>query len=155
MFQMLEYQLAVEQRYHVPFSILLLDLDHFKQINDTYGHHVGDEVLRHTAAVIRSRLRETDIFARYGGEEFTIFLPYTEKPEALDLAEELRRIVESQVVRTDRGDIRTTVSIGLVCISGNTQARENPKEFLVEVLRQADGALYEAKGKGRNRIVSA
>jgi two-component system cell cycle response regulator len=153
LFQMLEYQIALEQRYHVPFSLLLFDVDHFKQINDSYGHHTGDEVLRHTASLIRGRLRESDIFARHGGEEFTIYLPHTEKKDALRLAEELRYYVESQVVKTDRGDISITISMGLISVDGDSYAGKNPKNFLVEVMRKADSALYQAKGEGRNRIV--
>ncbi|MCI3923922.1 diguanylate cyclase [Paenibacillus sp. TRM 82003] len=153
--QMLEYQLAVEQRYHVPFSLLLFDVDHFKHINDTFGHHIGDEVLCHTAQVIRERLRESDIFARYGGEEFTIYLPHTEKKDAIRLAEQLRFIVESQVVETDRGPIRITISVGLISVEGGTYSGEHPKEFLVDVLRKADSALYQAKDQGRNRVVVA
>lgn len=153
--QMLEYQLAVEQRYHVPFSLLLFDVDHFKQINDTFGHHIGDEVLCHMAQVIRERLRESDIFARYGGEEFTIYLPHTEKRDAIRLAEQLRTMVESQVVETDRGPIRITISMGLISVEGGSYTGENPKEFLVDVLRKADKALYQAKDQGRNRVVVA
>jgi len=155
LFQMLEYQIAVEQRYHVPFSLLLFDVDHFKQINDTYGHHIGDEVLRHTAALIRARLRESDIFARYGGEEFTIYLPHTEKKDALRLAEQLRYIVESQIVETDRGPIQITISMGLISIDGDSYAGVNPKQFLVDMIRKADAALYLAKEQGRNRVVVA
>ncbi|HZG57734.1 diguanylate cyclase [Paenibacillus sp.] len=155
LYQMLEYQIAVEQRYRVPFSILLFDVDHFKQINDTYGHHIGDEVLRHTATLIRARLRESDIFARYGGEEFTIYLPHTEKRDAHRLAEQLRHIVESQVVRTDRGDIQITISMGMISVEGDGYGDANPKEFLVDLMRKADAALYEAKEGGRNRVVVA
>jgi diguanylate cyclase (GGDEF)-like protein len=155
LFQMLEYQIAVEQRYRVPFSLILFDVDHFKQINDTYGHHIGDEVLRHTSTLIRARLRESDIFARYGGEEFTIYLPHTENRDAYRLAEQLRRIVESQVVATDRGDIQITISMGLISVDGDGYEDENPKQFLVEVMRKADAALYRAKEQGRNRVVVA
>ncbi|TLS48389.1 diguanylate cyclase [Paenibacillus antri] len=155
LFQMLEYQIAVEQRYRVPFSLILFDVDHFKQINDTYGHHIGDEVLRHTSTLIRARLRESDIFARYGGEEFTIYLPHTENRDAYRLAEQLRRIVESQVVATDRGDIQITISMGLISVDGDSYEDENPKQFLVEVMRKADAALYRAKEQGRNRVVVA
>jgi len=155
LFQMLEYQIAVEQRYRVPFSLILFDVDHFKQINDTYGHHIGDEVLRHTSTLIRARLRESDIFARYGGEEFTIYLPHTESRDALRLAEQLRYIVESQVVSTDRGDIQITISMGLISIDGDSYEGVNPKHFLVEVMRKADAALYQAKEQGRNRVVVA
>ncbi|HZG74983.1 MAG TPA: diguanylate cyclase [Paenibacillus sp.] len=155
LFQMLEYQIAVEQRYRVPFSLILFDVDHFKQINDTYGHHIGDEVLRHTSTLIRARLRESDIFARYGGEEFTIYLPHTENRDAYRLAEQLRHIVESQVVATDRGDIQITISMGLISVDGDSYEGVNPKQFLVEVMRKADAALYQAKEQGRNRVVVA
>ncbi|WP_199624504.1 histidine kinase N-terminal 7TM domain-containing diguanylate cyclase [Paenibacillus alkalitolerans] len=155
LYQMLEHQLAVEHRYRVPFSIILFDVDYFKQINDQFGHHVGDEVLKHTASLIRERLRDTDIFARYGGEEFIIHLPHTVKSDALRLAEELRGLVESQIVHTDRGDVRITVSMGVISMEGRTYEGGNPRQWLFDLLREADNALYEAKHSGRNRIVSA
>jgi two-component system, cell cycle response regulator len=155
LFQMLEHDLAMEHRYRVPFSIILFDVDHFKQINDTFGHHRGDEVLKHTTSIIRARLRDTDIFARYGGEEFIIHLPHTVKNDALKLAEELRELVESQVVGTDRGDIRITISIGVISSEEFPCDEDNTKQWLFELLREADKALYTAKHNGRNRIVSA
>ena len=78
LYQMMEYQISVDARYGAPFSLILLDIDYFKQTNDKYGHQIGDLVLRHTADLISSRLRKTDILARYGGEEFAVFLPHTE-----------------------------------------------------------------------------
>ncbi|WP_274365484.1 histidine kinase N-terminal 7TM domain-containing diguanylate cyclase [Paenibacillus thermotolerans] len=155
LFQMLEHQLAVEHRYRVPFSIILFDVDHFKQINDSFGHQIGDEVLKHTASVIRGRLRETDIFARYGGEEFIIHLPHTMKSDALVLAEELRTLVESQIYRTDRGEVNITISIGVISSEGRGHNGESPKEWLADLLKEVDQALYEAKHTGRNRIVFA
>jgi len=155
LFQMLEYQLAVEQRYNVPFSLLMFDVDYFKQINDTHGHHVGDEVLQQMAHLIRGRLRESDIFARYGGEEFIVYLPHTEEEDALRLAESLRRIVESKEFRTERVDIKTTISVGLISIQGGSFKTGNAKQFLMEVLKMADHALYKAKKQGRNRVVAA
>jgi two-component system cell cycle response regulator len=151
---MLEHQLAVDHRYHVPFSLIMFDVDYFKQINDKYGHHTGDEVLRHTASVIQGRLRDTDIFARYGGEEFVIHLPHTMKSDALRLAEELRELVESQVISTDRGDVRVTISMGVISMEGRMY-EGSPKQWLFDLLREADNALYKAKRSGRNRIVSA
>lgn len=153
--QMLEYQIAVEQRYRIPFSLILFDVDHFKHINDTYGHHIGDEVLKRTAASIRARLRESDIFARYGGEEFTIYLPHTGRRDAARLAEQLRHLVESHVVHTDRGDIQITISVGLISVDDYSNIDANPKEFLVDIMRRVDGALYQAKEEGRNRVVVA
>lgn len=155
LFQMLEHQLAVEHRYRVPFSIILFDVDYFKQINDSFGHHTGDEVLKHTAAIIRGRLRETDIFARYGGEEFIIHLPHTIKGDALLLAEDLRRLVESQVFHTERGEVKITISMGVISNDGLSYNGDNPKQWLADLLREVDQALYEAKHSGRNRIVSA
>lgn len=154
LFQMLEYQISVEQRYRVPFSLLLFDVDHFKQINDRYGHQAGDEVLSQISDLIRTRLRESDIFARYGGEEFTIYLPHTGKQDAERLAEQLRSMVESHVIYTGQGEVRITISIGLISVEGNFPKRDNPKQFLSELIRAADLALYQAKHQGRNCVVA-
>ncbi len=155
LFQMLEYQLAVEQRYQMPFSLLMFDVDHFKRINDTYGHHIGDEVLCCISEAVRGRLRDSDIFSRYGGEEFTVYLPHTKGEDALKVAEQLLRLIESLVISTDQGDIRVTISIGLISVPGESYNGENPRQFMLEMIRKADNALYQAKNQGRNRIVIA
>jgi diguanylate cyclase (GGDEF)-like protein len=135
-------------RTHHPLSVIMLDIDHFKQFNDTFGHLSGDEVLRGAAAVIRSQLRSDDLAARYGGEEFVVVLPNTGKPEALAVGEKIRAAIEQHIFDRagQRKAGRITISGGVAChpFDGNTS---------IEVLRAADQALYLAKGQGRNRVV--
>ncbi|MBE1295401.1 MAG: diguanylate cyclase [Rhodobacteraceae bacterium] len=125
-------------------SVLMLDIDFFKQVNDTYGHLVGDEVIRRVAEVIETHVRQDSLAARYGGEEFVVCLPQKDLDEAMGRAEQIRRAVENQTVSVSGQDLRCTISIGLGYADG-----EKP---LVEVLRKADEALYLAKNQGRNRV---
>lgn len=153
--QMMEYQISVDNRYRVPFSIILLDIDFFKRTNDTYGHQIGDQVLKQTAEVIAKRLRKTDIFARYGGEEFAIFLPHTKHECAMMLAEELRSLVESNAIRTERGEITVTISVGIASSDEEDTFIEDVNEYIVEMIAKADAALYRAKHLGRNQIAAS
>ncbi|WP_053006906.1 diguanylate cyclase [Chromobacterium subtsugae] len=125
-----------------PYAVLLLDIDHFKRVNDGYGHDAGDRVLAHLAQVIRQAARATDFVARYGGEEFLLLLPATDAEGAAVLAEKIRAVVE-QSQAPDVG--RITVSIGLA-VAG--RADEQPEA----VVKRADQALYQAKAGGRNRV---
>ncbi|WP_238403946.1 diguanylate cyclase [Paenibacillus paridis] len=152
----LEQEVVSNIRYGIPFSIFLFDLDHFKSINDQYGHLVGDEVLCSTVAAVRNTLRFTDILARYGGEEFTVYLPHTNREQADLIAEQLMEAVEHNQVITGNGDqpISVTISMGVISIEHfEPSDLADPKAFLRELLAQADAALYEAKYNGRNRIV--
>lgn len=126
-----------------PVSIMLCDLDHFKRVNDTFGHLEGDRVLKDFATVIKSHIRSEDVAIRYGGEEFLIFLPGTSLPHAKAAAERLRAATEEQMYLPDGSVI--TVSIGLV--------RFNPEETRTQCIARADEALYTAKETGRNRVV--
>lgn len=140
-------------RYGLPFSFLLLDIDHFKSINDTHGHLVGDEVLKTLGKVLGRELRETDVLARYGGEELAVLAVHTPVADAANLAERLRRAVEASVmVPADesgkRPAIRITVSIGL---AGAHNREVSDPQALIE---RADKALYRAKAGGRNRFVA-
>ena len=142
------------QRYHLPLSMLLLDVDHFKTINDTYGHQTGDTVLKKLGHRIVHTARDIDIVARYGGEEVAVIMPNTPYPDAAALAERLRReIAGREMVAADENDgqteIRLTVSIG---VSGFSQGQ--PAEDLRKLIRNADKALYQAKNAGRNRVVT-
>ncbi|WP_206669780.1 histidine kinase N-terminal 7TM domain-containing diguanylate cyclase [Paenibacillus luteus] len=152
----LEEEVVSNIRYGIPFSIFLFDLDHFKSINDQYGHLVGDEVLCSTVAAVRETLRFTDILARYGGEEFTVYLPHTNREQADLIAEQLMEAVEHNQVITGNGDqpISVTISMGVISIEHfEPSDLADPKAFLRELLAQADAALYEAKYNGRNRMV--
>lgn len=127
-------------------GVLMLDIDHFKQINDKYGHEAGDQVLSAFAARCRDTLRDGDLFARLGGEEFGIFLPGTDLGGAILLAERLRKQLAATDIHTLKGSVRCTASIGVACTSSR-------KVGIAELLRRADMSLYEAKSEGRNRVV--
>ena len=130
-------------------SILLLDIDHFKNINDSYGHHVGDQILTGLVALCQENLREIDTLARLGGEEFVILLPETDLAQAHYIAERLRGTLEHTPINTDSGLLNVTVSIGVM--SHHTSDAELPVHKLVQ---RADQAMYRAKRSGRNRVVT-
>ena len=140
-------ELARRQRYGHPLSLLMLDLDHFKQINDQWGHAVGDEALRVFADSVQCCLRTQDMAGRIGGEEFAIFLPETDETVARPVAERIRGKMEQAKIATADGNCVVTVSIGL------TQAEDS--DDLESLLRRADKALYAAKQGGRNRVMSS
>ena len=134
------------RRYGRPFSLLMLDIDHFKAINDTYGHLAGDKALRGLAALIRAEVRPTDIVARYGGEEFVLVLPETDGPGALTLAERLRARVAGHAISVTADQTASlTVSIGLASYPDETDSVQ-------KLVSAADRALYAAKSAGRNRV---
>ena len=126
------------------FSLLMIDIDFFKKINDTYGHLAGDKCLEIMSNIIKSIIRESDIFGRFGGEEFLIILPNTKMSGALKLAKRIKDAVEKQVFTFESQDIKFTISIGATSM-GLTDTYES-------LLSRVDEALYEAKNKGRNRI---
>lgn len=137
------------QRYGLPLAVFLIDIDHFKQINDAHGHQAGDQVLVTVAKIAAAELREHDILARYGGEEFLVIAPHTPLLGAAGVAERLRKRVESQefILPKDAGGTRVTVSIGVASLGAEAG---NPEKLL----RAADANLYRAKHEGRNRVVS-
>ncbi|MFS0727096.1 diguanylate cyclase [Paenibacillus sp. 1P07SE] len=155
--QQLEHEVLTNVRYRIPFAILLFDIDLFKNINDTYGHLVGDEVLRSTAEVVKGTLRRTDILARYGGEEFTVYLPHTNSEQAQMLAERLKSAIAGNVVVTRTGEtpVSVTVSMGMLAVEEVEYRIDDPKAYLRELFTKVDVALYKAKDNGRNRIVIA
>ncbi|WP_456396577.1 diguanylate cyclase [Desulfurobacterium sp.] len=127
------------------FSVIMVDVDYFKKINDVYGHEVGDLVLKSIVNKIRSLIRSSDILVRYGGEEFVIYLPYTTLKDAIKLAERIRKEIEKMVIDTeDEKKIKVTISLGV--------AEREPGETLEQVIKKADEALYRAKKEGRNRV---
>lgn len=148
----LERQLAEEigraQRYSLALSILVIDMDHFKRVNDTHGHPAGDQVLKTLGALIRETIRTYDIAARYGGEEFLIIAPSTTATDVLTLAERLRERVESHPFALEKETLALTVSIGVAGLCKETNT-------VTKFIQVADEALYQAKQQGRNRIVLA
>ncbi|MDR3177329.1 MAG: GGDEF domain-containing protein [Desulfovibrio sp.] len=141
----LEEEFSRFKRYGNPLSLLMADIDHFKDINDTRGHQAGDAVLREVADVMTNSIRATDYCARYGGEEFAIILPCTSTRKAVSLAERIRNNIAGHAFTAANGPLRLTVSLG-VC--GANQDADASKETL---LSDADAALYAAKSGGRNR----
>jgi diguanylate cyclase (GGDEF)-like protein len=142
----LQQEFARFRRTPLPCSLVLFDIDHFKHINDSHGHPVGDEVLRHIGRLVNESCRSTDISGRYGGEEFAIILPDTSGENAQIMAEHLRKKVEE--LRVPNGDepLSVTISIGISTLFEDTP---DPQTWVM----QADQALYEAKHAGRNRIL--
>lgn len=132
------------RRYGRSLSLLLLDIDHFKAVNDTYGHAVGDLVLKQVANAIRARARATDVAARVGGEELGLVMPETALGDAVAFAEELRRAIASSVTLVEGARIRVTASIGCA------QLREDASA--AELYARCDAKLYQAKNTGRNRV---
>jgi len=148
LFDLGNYEIAKTTRSHDPLTVLLLDLDHFKQINDGHGHSVGDDVLRHFARIASGMIRKTDIFARYGGEEFVILLPSTAVQGGQEIAERLLATLAVTPLCIPPINITVTASAGLAQVQPGD-------EELEQVLLRADNALYEAKRSGRNRVVVA
>ena len=141
----LEAELARSLRTGKPFSLMLLDLDHFKKVNDTYGHTQGDRVLQEVAKCLGRTVRRTDTPCRYGGEEFALILPETNTPQAFTLASRIHKSLQAISEEFSLHGQTITISIGLTCIAGDHAI--SPQD----VVEQADCALYAAKRKGRNR----
>jgi diguanylate cyclase (GGDEF)-like protein len=144
----LDEQLLSAQRYSRRLSLLLCDIDHFKSVNDTYGHPVGDQVLRGVARVLAREARTTDLVARYGGEEFAVVMPETDTAGALVIAERIRERIAQLVTETSQGPLQVTMSLGVATFPEDGDR----KAALVE---RADGCLYHAKRHGRNQVVAA
>lgn len=140
-----EYQCA--QRYGHSLSVLMLDLDHFKQVNDRHGHAAGDHVLSSVARLISGSIRSTDTLFRYGGEEFLLLLPETANDGAQTIAERLRQKVEELIVCEDGLGLRTTISIGIATLNASDKEES--------LIKRADNALYDAKHSGRNLVCGA
>jgi diguanylate cyclase (GGDEF)-like protein len=142
-----EAEVARAVRTSTPLAVALLDLDRFKHVNDTYGHLIGDEVLRQIAATMTDNLREYDVAGRFGGEEFVMLLPQTRAVDALRIAERVRAQIAQLPVRVGEGEqVSVTVSIGVAALDAGAQ-RELP-----DLLAAADAALYRAKASGRDQV---
>ncbi|MDV6377064.1 GGDEF domain-containing protein [Sporosarcina sp. GW1-11] len=127
-----------------PLTFLMLDIDHFKKINDSYGHPCGDEALKHTSTIIKSCVRPSDAFVRLGGEEFGVVMPNTDVVEGLIIAERIRKAVEQSDYTYNNEQIHFTISIGLSSYNG---------EQVEQFIEKSDHALYQAKKNGRNQVV--
>jgi diguanylate cyclase (GGDEF)-like protein len=144
-FELAEKSFKHARRYKRPLSALIFDLDHYKEVNDHYGHLIGDQVLHDLAQRCLSSLRQHDIFGRYGGEEFAVLLPETDLPGTLALGERLRESIASTPFETDYGDVTVTISVGVSRMKRTTTS-------LMQLLSDADKAQYRAKDKGRNIV---
>ncbi len=152
-FQRLEQEFERCKRYRKSFCCILIDIDHFKKVNDTHGHLAGDIVLREIGLIIKEKCRTSDVVGRYGGEEIALVLPETELEGACSVAEKLRASVKEHTFTLDDGTtITITISLGVACM---TEAETDRFDDFNEVVRSADEALYRAKESGRDRVVSA
>jgi len=134
------------KRYHQELSVLMIDIDNFKKINDTYGHHVGDDVIRSVGKILKQNNRKSDVVARYGGEEFIILLAETNVDKAEKLAEDLRIKIEKHTIESDNHHLQVAVSIGV------TSFNDMNDKDLNEMIQRADKALYSAKHHGKNNV---
>jgi diguanylate cyclase (GGDEF)-like protein len=141
-------ELARCLRERVPISLMLIDLDHFKRINDSHGHQAGDAVLDRLAALLRSQARSSDVVCRYGGEEFVLLLPGMPQAAALARAEACRAAFARE--RIDYGTVQLAATLSVGVASCDDDAGDSPRQLL----KRADEALYEAKGAGRNRVAA-
>ena len=146
--QQLELEIKRSERKKQQFALLMIDIDFFKQLNDRYGHHAGDQVLRDVAAILVKDMREVDTVARYGGEEFVIVLPETSQPGALFVAQRLRKAVEQSrfFAGSPQAVESLTISIGIAIF-------DQDASFKRDLIENADAALYAAKNQGRNQVV--
>lgn len=136
------------ERTRKPFHVIMMDIDHFKTINDSYGHQVGDEALIATVNCLHTTTRPYDTVGRLGGEEFAILLPHTDREASIALADRLRRGIAKIQIDTDQGELSFTASFGVSCVLDGPNCPD-------DLLNRADQCLYEAKESGRNRVISA
>ncbi len=144
LFKILEHLFSSSVRYKNELSFLMIDIDHFKVVNDTYGHFIGDEVLKEVAELINSSIRQADVAGRFGGEEFCVVMPHTGLENACVAADKLRRAVESRTINIRDLNINITISAGVTSLDFN--------EKIESFIKRADDALYKAKESGRNRV---
>ncbi len=148
--EMAEIELATATYLNVPCCLAMMDIDHFKKFNDTYGHVAGDEALRHAVKVVSSRLRKNDFMGRYGGEEFIIFFYYANKETGLKILDRLRIVLSESPVHLEKNLVEIHASFGLAEIDIE-KAKE--KGYIQKLIHDADTALYAAKLSGRNKVV--
>lgn len=146
-FELANREIERSRRFGNPLSLLMFDVDHFKQVNDIHGHEAGDRVLKHVSGLCKSALRKIDIAGRIGGEEFAVLLPGTSGEMAWEVAERLRKAIGEAVLTLEAGKISITVSIGVTSWHGGD-------DDLDAMLRRVDKGMYKAKEDGRNRVRS-
>lgn len=144
----LDQEFARVKRYRTDLSMIMFDIDHFKKINDTYGHQAGDYVLQQIAQVVKENVRAADVLARYGGEEFVICLPETKIDKAFHSAERIREQIEKKEFNYDGKKIPVTISLGVASF------RETPEDSVAQFIKDVDSALYQSKEGGRNRVTA-
>jgi diguanylate cyclase (GGDEF)-like protein/PAS domain S-box-containing protein len=145
LFDLGQHEVERFRRFNRPFSVIMIDLDHFKRVNDAYGHAIGDQVLIGLTKTLNEKIRDIDTIGRYGGEEIVVLLPETGLAAGMRAAERLRRYVENLPISTDRGELHITISMGVAEFKENTPDLET-------LLDQADTAMYQAKQAGRNQV---
>jgi diguanylate cyclase (GGDEF)-like protein len=156
-----EFELKSALARNIPCGMVMMDIDHFKIFNDTWGHQAGDEALRHVVSIIASMLRKDDFLGRYGGEEFVFFFSHADKRTGIAIAERVREAIAGNPVRLGTGAVSISASFGVVLAADVGQEREIPEapvkdsgdKFLETLIRYADLALYRAKQSGRNRVI--
>jgi diguanylate cyclase (GGDEF)-like protein/PAS domain S-box-containing protein len=154
-FELAEHEFEVAARYGHPLSVIMSDIDHFKRVNDRFGHATGDQMLERVAQVALAALRATDVIGRYGGEEFVIALPATTAPEAHPVAERIRADVAAIRVPTSEGDAGVTISIGIAeMLHAPSAGRRGGDDSIERVINHADEAMYAAKQAGGNRTAT-
>jgi len=141
----LDKELARARRHGRKLSVVMFDIDHFKDINDRYGHLTGDYVLKDLAAMLKKRIRKEELFARYGGEEFVVVLPEASREESVEFAEIVRKLVQKHPFEFENQPISVTVSVGIASVTDKTQSVQ-------DLLKEADENMYRAKKEGRNRV---
>jgi diguanylate cyclase (GGDEF)-like protein len=146
--EVLANEVARARRNKNPFSVMMIDTDHFKKYNDTFGHQVGDALLKKIGVIFMESLRNVDYPSRYGGDEFIVLLPEVEKEKAFEVAERIRGLVAAKTLSRDTNRVAVTVSIGVAAFPEHGDTPE-------AIIASADGALYHAKRNGRNRVVLA
>jgi diguanylate cyclase (GGDEF)-like protein len=145
-FELAQKEFNRAKRYELPMSISMIDIDHFKEINDQYGHMMGDNILYQFSNLFTKYIRDMDILARYGGEEFVILFPHTDGQEALDSAERIRAMIEETKFPLEGKDIHLTISMGIA-----SYLDHRPSDIYA-LLELADKALYQSKDEGRNKV---
>ncbi|MBD2692245.1 diguanylate cyclase [Anabaena catenula] len=142
-----EQEIKRSQRYYLSFAVLLIDIDYFKRINDTFGHSIGDEVIIFMTKTVLSYLRQVDSFGRFGGEEFVVLLPETNINAAIIVAERIRENINNQYIFVGEKKVSITVSIGIASYNSADKTIDT-------IIQRADKALYQAKNQGRNRVIA-